>query len=50
MVGEGLPGTNGLVDVEHVGVFIPAVGVQRWFGVTVDEVAWAILLEEADHA
>lgn len=47
-VGEA--GADGLVDVEHVGVGVPAVGVHGGGGGAVDEVAGAVFLEEADHA
>jgi hypothetical protein len=41
--------TNGLVNVKNVGVFVEAVLVQRRRLRSVDEVAGAVLLEQADH-
>ncbi len=48
---EAEAGTDGLVNVEHVGETIPTVRVQHGSrsGDAV-EGAWAILLEEANHA
>ena len=48
---EAEAGANGLVNVEHVGKIIPTVRVQHGIrSRDVIEGAWAILLEEANHA
>ncbi|KAI6776693.1 hypothetical protein HG530_000638 [Fusarium avenaceum] len=40
---------DGLVNVEHVCVFVPGVRVEAWLSVVVDEVAWPMFSEKADH-
>ena len=42
--------SNGLVDIQHVGVGVPAIWIQRWSRSAVHKVAWPVLLEEPDHA
>lgn len=40
---------DGLVNVKHVDIVVPAVLVQRRGGLSVDEVARPVLLEQSDH-
>ena len=49
IVAVGKADVDGLVDIEHVDIVVPAVLVQGRSLLSVNEVARAVLLEQSDH-
>lgn len=49
IIAIGETSTNRLINIQHVGVAVEAVRVKRRRASAINEMAWTVLLEEADH-